>query len=564
MNAFAHPGVLAAIVLVGAAALRFLGVDYGLPHPLVSDEEILIGGTLRMAQTQSFVPTLDPELAAQLYYPVGLPYAYLLLFAPLSGAVYLLSGMPGFGMLPGLLLENLGYFFLAARVLSAVLGVATVFIAYRLAAAMFASPAAGVVCAALLATSWFHVVLSHFARHWSATVFFAWLAVWIAWRYWQSPSARRAVGCALAAGAGFAVGYIAVLGYAAFVLAHLARYRTAFLNRYLFAGGAVLVSCIAASAVLHLPAITRLVGGDAPVLPVEESKSVAAYFETLAFYLQSLLRAEPVLLVLGAVGGGLSLLRFPWLTGMLAVAFLGYTLFLDLFMPLEDRYILPALPALALLAAGGFETARQVVRGGRVPRLIVTSLVAVCVSYAAWNAATVTRLLMAADSRELAAAWVSENADPSSLAVVALNPVKLPASQASLTRQADLAPGSLDFVDRYRLERGDAKGREVLHVHRFGDERLAGHAAQALLAGLDASGARFFVFAQRHDLPRSGLHALVAERAAPSVVIDPARDGVTPPDLRTTILVKDHSVQDYSRLERLGPRIEIYDLGTDR
>ena len=181
MGRLSQPGFLLAGILVGAALLRFLGLDYGLPHPLASDEEILVGGTLRMAQTMSFVPTLDPGLATQLYYPVGLPYAYLLLFAPVAGLVYLFSGMPGLGALPGLLLDNLEYFFLAARLLSAAVGIAAVYVLYRLGTAMFRSPWAGLICAALLATSWFHVMLAHFARHWSATVFLTWLTVWLAW-----------------------------------------------------------------------------------------------------------------------------------------------------------------------------------------------------------------------------------------------------------------------------------------------------------------------------------------------------------------------------------------------
>lgn len=561
MRALAYPVVLAAIAVIGAALLRFLGVDYGLPHPLASDEEILIGGTLRMAQTQSFVPTLDAGLASQLYYPVGLPYAYLLLFAPLSAAIYLFSGAPGLDALPGMLLENLAYFYLAARLLSAALGVAAVYVIYRIATAMFASPYAGVVCAALLATSWFHVVLSHFARHWSATVFLTWLTVWLAWRYWQAPSMRRSIGCGVAAAAGFAVGYIAVLGYGAFAVAHLARFRTRFMNLRMIVGVGALAVGISVSALLHVPAIIRLVGGDAPILPVEESKSFSAYLETLGFYLLSLWRAEPALLVFGAVGGVLCLARFPWLAVLLATGFFGYTLFLDLFMPLEDRYILPAVPALALLAAGGFETVRRWVEGVRPAAAALAFVTVAGVGYAGWNAATVSRLLMADDSRVLAADWISENVDPSELVVVALNPVKVDASRATLAQQADLAPGSLDFSDRYRLERDVGDGREAIHLHRFDAERLNGALAEELFATLGGLGARYFAFAQRHDLPRSGLHRFVADRAAPVAVFDPARDGVVPPDLRTTILVQNHPVHDYSVLRRLGPRVEIYDLG---
>jgi hypothetical protein len=103
------------MLLVLAATLRLAGIDYGLPHPLVSDEEILIGGALRMAQTGSFIPTFDSGLAELIYYPVGMPYAYLSVFAPLAGVLFVGAGFPPLSELPAILLTQLDVFFLAAR-----------------------------------------------------------------------------------------------------------------------------------------------------------------------------------------------------------------------------------------------------------------------------------------------------------------------------------------------------------------------------------------------------------------------------------------------------------------
>ena len=553
--------VVLVVILIVAAALRLVGIDYGLPHPLVSDEEILIGGALRMAQTASFIPTLDPVLAEQLYYPVGLPYAYLAVFAPIAGLLFAGSGFPPISEFTAVLTAHLDMFFLAARLLGAALSVATVWIIYRLGAAMFASPLAGLLAAALLSVSWFHVLLGHFARHWSGTVFFTWLIVWLAWRYYETPSVRRAIWCGLAAAAGFAVGYIAILGYGAFGLLHLVRYKMKFLNRFLFWG---LLTCFAGmlvSGVLHVPAIERLIGGSAPVLPVDQVKSLGGYFEVLGFYMQALWYAEPVMLVLGAIGGLLALVGFRWHVGALVVAFFGYTVFLYFFLPLEDRYILPAIPALALLAGGG----AAILGSGSFRKVFVVrvfAVVMVTLLYAGWNASTFTGLLNAPDSRERAIDWIAERATAEDGIVIAMNPVKLPAATSGLKIQEGLNPATLDALDRMALSTDRDGGFRAVHLNRFALEELEGDAGRALLAQLRESGMRYFLIAQRHDLPRTGIHAELLRLIEPVKVYDSAAalDGVVPPDLRTTTLVHNRMVHDYSRLRYLGPRVEIFDL----
>ena len=553
--------VVLVAILVVATALRLVGIDYGLPHPLVSDEEILIGGALRMAQTASFIPTLDPILAEQLYYPVGLPYAYLAVFAPLAGLLFAGSGFPPVSEFTAVLTAHLDMFFLAARLLGAALSVATVWVIYRLGAAMFASPIGGLVAAALLSVSWFHILLGHFARHWSGTVFFTWLIVWLAWRYYETPSVRRAIWCGLAAAVGFAVGYIAILGYGAFGLLHLLRYKAKFLNRYLFWG---LLTCFVGMLVaglLHVPAIERLVGGSAPVLPVDQVKSVTGYLDSLGFYMQALWYAEPVLLVLGPIGGLLALVGFRWHVGALVAAFFGYTVFLYLFLPLEDRYILPAIPVLALLAGGG----AAILGSGAFRKCLVlpvSALGMVALILAGWNAGVFTGLLNAPDSRELAIDWIVKRATAEDGVVIAMNPVKLPASTRGLKIQERLNPSTLDALDRIALSADRDGGFRVVHLNRFALEELEGDAGRALLAQLRESGMRYFLIAQRHDLPRSGMHSELLQLIEPVKVYDStaALDGVVPPDLRTTTLVHKRMVYNYSRLQYLGPRVEIFDL----
>lgn len=563
---------LATLVLVAilalATAVRLLGVGYGLPHPLVSDEEVLIGGALRMAQTGQFIPTLDPLVAHQLYYPVGLPYLYLAVFAPVVAVVYAGAGFPGLASVPLLLADNLATLFLVARLTSVAMAVATVWVVYRLAMHLFGGPAAGLVAAALMAFSWFHVVLAQVARHWSATVLLIWLAVLVGVVYFERPSRRRAIAAALVSAAGFAVSFIGIFGYAGFVLAHLARFGRRALDRTLLYSMAVLAAGVVLTAVLHLPAISRLVGAD-PLLPVDDPKSVAGFLDVSWFYLRNLWYAEPVLLVGGLAGAFVAWPGRPRIVPLLLAAVVGYLAFLYLFMPQEDRYILPALPALALLAGAG---AGVLMRAGRRPgswRAGVVALVVMASAFAGWNAYTMARLMGAVDSRELAVAWIERNLPAEAALVVAMNPVKVTASRQGLRDQAVLDPETLDLVDRLRLDGAAGATRtgefRAVHLNRLPDERLSDGQVETLVDGLRGAGYRYFVVVRRYGREPDDLWRTVTRLCRPLAQFDPAAGagGVYPPDLRTTTLVHDEPVWRYSRLERLGPHVAIYDLGAD-
>lgn len=548
-------------ILAVAAALRLAGAGYGLPFPLVSDEEILIGGALKMAQTFNPFPTLDPELARQLYYPVGLPWLYLVVFAPVVAVLFVLSGFPPPGDLPLMLADHLGTLFLAARLTSVAMAVATVWVIWRLALRLFDSPVAGLVAATLIATCWFHIILGAVARHWSATVFLIWLTVLLAAGYREHPTVRRACACGLTAALGFGVSFIGALGYAGFVIAHALRFRGRTVNRMLTCSLLVLAAGVAVFAAASLPALLRLVGAT-PVLPVDDAKSFAGLAEAAWFYLRNVWYADPVLLVAGLGGACLAAPRMRWRVGLLLSAVLVYVAFLYVFMPLEDRYILPALPALALLAGAGVAVTLASLRV-RGPRAVLAVPVVAGLAWSGWNAVTIARLMHAEDSRVLAAAWTQANLPDGTAVAVSLNPVKLPASFEGLRAQASLDPDSLDFADRQRLDRVVQGGFTALHLNRFPLESMEPAKATALLDRLMAMGYRHFLLAHRYDREPDAFWQAVGARATPLFAVDPAVDGVYPPDLRTTTLVHEAPVSRFARLDRLGHAVTLFRIDED-
>ncbi len=123
-------------------------------------------------------------------------------------------------------------------------------------------------------------------------------------------------------------------------------------------------------------------------------------------YLRHLAHAAgPILLLMAIVGavGGLRQRR-PWAPVLVAVACLDCLLFFDVYwVPL--RYVVPALPVLAVLAAYAARWIEQ-----RSRRLAVGAIVAL----ALWGAmqSTVALLYFAYDGRRLARAWLAQNVEP--------------------------------------------------------------------------------------------------------------------------------------------------------
>src|SRR5262245_14064928 len=112
--------ILLAIIFI-AFVLRIIGIAYGLPLWLVSDEPPFILAALTMIEIRTLLPVLAPTAFNILYFSPYLSYLFLIPFIPLLLFQYLsFSGdMAHFGTH---LLLDLSPFFFVARVISALLG----------------------------------------------------------------------------------------------------------------------------------------------------------------------------------------------------------------------------------------------------------------------------------------------------------------------------------------------------------------------------------------------------------------------------------------------------------
>ena len=238
-------GKCAIAILLIAGALRFVGIGFGMPHWLVNDELPLIGGALRMLELRNPIPSMNPQAMAILYYPPAVPWLYLVIWAPILAIRWAHLGFPALQVFAESLLTDLNAIWLSSRAVSALCGVATVWVVMRLASEVFQDRRAGLIAGALQATSFHHLLVDHFARVWSPAVLLFWCGLWAAWRVYAKGERRDYVFAAVAAGLGFAGNYVPVLTSIAVAVAHLARHRRLAVDRSILLYAAIVAAFIA-------------------------------------------------------------------------------------------------------------------------------------------------------------------------------------------------------------------------------------------------------------------------------------------------------------------------------
>src|SRR3989338_7522995 len=127
------PKWLLIYILAFAFLIRVMGIGYGLPLWLIDDEPPFALAALKMIQLKTLLPALHlEEFKTVLYYPPYLSYLYLLPFSILLGIKYLFfSG--GQEQFIYYLTGDLSGFFLIARFLNVLMGIASVFLIYHIA-----------------------------------------------------------------------------------------------------------------------------------------------------------------------------------------------------------------------------------------------------------------------------------------------------------------------------------------------------------------------------------------------------------------------------------------------
>ncbi len=435
---------------------------------------------------------------------------------------------------------------------------------YFLARELLSARAALVACA-LVSFSLLHLVYSHQARPHAPHMSFQVWALWAALRFQRRPTPTRLAAAALALWAGFAslqtgaflappfvLAIVLSSGSRARKAAALASIVVAWLLAQPFHVGGVEVSSdgISMASGGHAVELSELNGGGVGptwrVLSEQEPTSTSLALAGLVALLASGRRRS-------------SHARAWWVLASYAGPYLAFALLNE---ATRDRYLIPLLPFLALLAAFAVERAARLAPSH--PRLAWGVLTTASLAMPVYDATLYWRTATRDDTLSQAAAWIAEQPAEQRLRVVTSPYVVLP---LAATREAldGIARRTADESAWIRYQR--ALDGELVRVAHFdlrpftpGREGKDGDEA-SLRARLDELAPTLVVLEpsnRQRALPwHTRFEALVRERGVRVASFAP--EAVDPP--RTELFEYGDIVGLRARLRaasRMGPPLELY------
>ena len=442
-------------ILLLAAALRLVGIGYGLPLMLVADEQPFTLAALKMLELHTLLPALhSADFAHILYYPPYLSYLYLLPFALIIGIKYVLWHGAAALFVPQLV-SDLSPFFLASRTLQVALGTASIYLVYQTALMLFQSRWAALVSAFLLATSITHIALSMTGRHWTAVTFLTISTLWVLTSE-RIPQLKRYGYALLIAGFGMGVSTISVLLLFPiglhFLFLGTPTFREASRSSFLW------LCALASIALALLPSLLYpRSNGFVADMTLGNSKS---FFDFLASPLQLFafpFATEPVLIGL-ALYGLLVLWRaqrrfFFFVTTW--VAFYAWVFYL--FFRFETRFFLPLFPLFALL--GGYACSRSTHTKKSAALILVLLLLPLA------GALRFSWLVVLDDTRAHAREWVLEHIPAGGRVLVYADLTRIPTTAPAIEELRAIDPSALRKVDEAELALNNTNRPYALNLY---------------------------------------------------------------------------------------------------
>ncbi len=462
--------------------LSIIGIWHALPMHVVGDEEALIGGALKMIELKTLIPSLHPADFASLYYPPLISYLILIVITPIVLVKWVLLGFSVSGLQDYFALNQNGIW-IAARLLSALFAAGTVAVVYHIAKRMFSEKIAW-LSSVFLITSFFHVVVSHWVRHWTFTTFFVYATIlssivipdlirnpetnnqnkkdsvfsfffsFLDSRFRGNDGRERSWFIlflpGILGGLGFGISYIGSLGF--FVgITYIWFKRKDVLRqaqddkmsgRVIWGNVVVFAVFSLIFTLLNIQEVYRMIS------PIDGSLSDPKTFTGLIGTMRDigmiLIRQEIALVVLASLGIVLGT-RYRTMAGFIAVWLVVYAALIYGAFHLELRYVYLMIPAFCLLVGLFFESVWNTVSARWV------KIVFVCLVFV-WPAVSVARyeqLLLTHDTREQAVEWIQENIQPNEPFVMSSETMIVPRTNDAIEK--DQAMGRVRASERYKL-----------------------------------------------------------------------------------------------------------------
>jgi 4-amino-4-deoxy-L-arabinose transferase-like glycosyltransferase len=427
-------GVVVLVILVVAAYLRLKGVSWGLPYAYQNpDEKVVLARAFRVARGHP-----NPEF---FYYPSMLFY----MIGTVTWVVSKFYGPHGVTLIsPVSFVTNPTPYYLIGRDVVAVCGVASVYLVYRLGKEAFSRPV-GLLAALFVAVEPLHVRYSHVAVTDVPATMFGLLALLLFLRAARLHNARTlllgALAAGLATGTKYNLGMLVVPGVIACWYVYRGRPAShrvrALAVRALRRVAAPMLAAFVVSTPFAVLDPLHFLGNF-----YRQNQIVAngwlgfenvhnGYWYNLSVNLVGSLGV--VLLALGLVGLVLALAKRTRADLILVPYVLVYYLYVSSWHELMDRYLLPIVPLLIVLAVRACVALAAVpmVRRRAVVVAVAAALLLGAIVLPARASINYSRSLSGTDVRTVAKAWIEGHLPGS--AVIAIEPYGPP-----LVRRLDL------------------------------------------------------------------------------------------------------------------------------
>ena len=217
MSFFKKNWILFLVITLGLL-LRLFGITYDLPlSSPVGDEVRIVSGSLKMLNQKSliidFVHGSYFPLLYYLYIPGLLVYAlFLFLFSDINSLLAIKDSV----------ILSLGSWLIVGRLISVILGVASIYLLYLITQRLFNSKNVSLIAALFFALSPINVALSHFGKVWAPQLFFILLALYFCLRFFINSDSKitykRLLITAVLILLSFATNLIGALSYVLFLL----------------------------------------------------------------------------------------------------------------------------------------------------------------------------------------------------------------------------------------------------------------------------------------------------------------------------------------------------------
>jgi hypothetical protein len=548
-----------------AAFLRVWHVDFGLPAIYNPDEISIMNRAVALGQNH-----LNPQNF--LY-----PSLYFYLLFVWEGLWYVTGRL--FGVFGSLADFERAFFaeptsiYVAGRLLSAAMGVATVWATWRLGARL-GGARAGIAAATLMAVAPLAVRDAHYVKHDVPVTLLTVLALNALAAAMDTGRRRSWIGAGLLAGLAISTHYYAVFVMVPGLLLMAkpgAGDRRSNPTTYLVAA----VAAFAATSpfvLLEWQTAVRDVTANREIV-MDRATDAGGALATFGYYLEWLVTdaVSPIALALALVGAGI-LARSGSLRLLLMLGFaIPFMLFIGNTIP-ASRYLNPVLPLVAVLAGVALDASLRSPR--RAVRVVGVLAFAVAVLHATALTIRINRFFGETDTRTLAQRWIEREVPAEASVLIQPYSVQLRQSRAALDEAlahhlGDPAKATIKFQRQRGLVPYPTPAYRLLYLGSGGldvDRIYIEPRAFDSSAGLEPLRAASvtYVVLKRYNEPDPSIASLsrALETRARLVATfspyrsdaDPGARAATPPFLHNT------GVRVGAALERPGPIVDIWRL----